>query len=414
MTFSPLRPRAGGPDRRPTPPRGLSGKPAAPRRSAPAAAPARAPPTARCCGCTCAPGPGCGSPRTARAGCSLLTRAPTARPRCSRRGGSGTGPTTTDSPARLLPRRDRPGDVGLGQPGGVLPRLPARAARRPHRRPELGRRGPADLLRGGRCGRSGAGRIARLDRAAATAARAGGAPRCSSCSRRARSSSPRGTPRRSSSRWRCPRGWPPAGALAAGRGAHRACHRGPGQRPVPRRRRGRALPRHRPRRAPLAVLPWLALPALPAALYSWYLHAHTGDWMAWKHAENRGWYRRVPRAVGGLAAHLEGRLRPHPDTGYAVEFQAELLAMAAGLLLLGVLAVRRRWPEAAYLGPQPVGAGTSLLVHVDPPGGLLWWPLWTLLAGWSLAHPGQGRVPLRRRAADHLGALTFLSGRWAG
>lgn len=35
-------------------------------------------------------------------------------------------------------------------------------------------------------------------------------------------------------------------------------------------------------------LPWLALPALPAALYAWYLHARTGDWMAWKHAQERG------------------------------------------------------------------------------------------------------------------------------
>lgn len=39
------------------------------------------------------------------------------------------------------------------------------------------------------------------------------------------------------------------------------------------------------------ALPWLALPALPPVLYSGYLRLHTGDWMAWKHAEERGWYR---------------------------------------------------------------------------------------------------------------------------
>ncbi|CCA53304.1 hypothetical protein SVEN_0016 [Streptomyces venezuelae ATCC 10712] len=39
-------------------------------------------------------------------------------------------------------------------------------------------------------------------------------------------------------------------------------------------------------RAHWRPLPWLLLPALPATLYAWYLHAYTGDWMAWKHARN--------------------------------------------------------------------------------------------------------------------------------
>ncbi|MFD5575615.1 mannosyltransferase family protein, partial [Streptomyces cadmiisoli] len=44
-------------------------------------------------------------------------------------------------------------------------------------------------------------------------------------------------------------------------------------------------------RAAWRSAPWLLLPALAPVLYSWYLQTRTGDWMAWKHSQERGWYR---------------------------------------------------------------------------------------------------------------------------
>ena len=162
-------------------------------------------------------------------------------------------------------------------------------------------------------------------------------------------------------------------------------------------------------------LPWLALPALPAALYSGYLHAHTGDWMAWKHAENRGWYRQFHAPWQAWRHTWQAAFDHTLTTGYAVEFQAELLAMATGLLLLGVLVVRRRWPEAVYTGLSLWALGTSYWYMSIPRGSLLWWPLWTLLARWSLARPSVATAYLCVAGPlTTICAVAFLSGRWAG
>ena len=162
-------------------------------------------------------------------------------------------------------------------------------------------------------------------------------------------------------------------------------------------------------------LPWLALPALPALLYSWYLHARTGDWMAWKHAENRGWYRQFHAPWQAWHHTWQAAFAHTQTTGYAGEFQAELLAMAVGLALLGVLLLRRRWAEAVYLGLSLWALGTSYWYMSVPRSSLLWWPLWTLLAGWSLAHPRVRTLYLSLAAPlMTVLAVTFLSGRWAG
>lgn len=162
-------------------------------------------------------------------------------------------------------------------------------------------------------------------------------------------------------------------------------------------------------------LPWLALPALPAALYAWYLYAHTGDWMAWQHAQERGWYRTFhpPWEAWGNTWHAAFS-GAHP-TGYAFMFRAELVAMVVGVALFGRLLARRHWPEASYLALNLWALGTSYWYMSLPRATLLWWPLWVTLAAWSLRS--------RRFTTTYLClvgplstvfALTFLTGRWAG
>ncbi|NEE24159.1 hypothetical protein G3M53_01595, partial [Streptomyces sp. SID7982] len=94
---------------------------------------------------------------------------------------------------------------------------------------------------------------------------------------------------------------------------------------------------------------WTLLPALPPAAYSWYLHAHTGDWMAWKHAQERGWYRTFHTPWEAWANTWTGAFGGTQSTGYAFMFQAELAAMLVGLALVALLVRRRRWPEAVYV-----------------------------------------------------------------
>ncbi|MFB8382210.1 mannosyltransferase family protein [Streptomyces rubiginosohelvolus] len=160
---------------------------------------------------------------------------------------------------------------------------------------------------------------------------------------------------------------------------------------------------------------WTLLPALPPAAYSWYLHAHTGDWMAWKHAQERGWYRTFHPPWEAWANTWTGAFGGTQSTGYAFMFQAELAAMLVGLALVALLVRRRRWPEAVYVALSLWALGTSYWYTSVPRATLLWWPLWIGLAALSLRRPWFRTVYLCVAApVTTLVALTFLTGRWAG
>nr|WP_275655728.1 mannosyltransferase family protein [Streptomyces sp. OspMP-M43] len=160
---------------------------------------------------------------------------------------------------------------------------------------------------------------------------------------------------------------------------------------------------------------WTLLPALPPAAYSWYLHACTGDWMAWKHAQERGWYRTFHTPWEAWANTWKGAFGHTQTTGYALMFQAELVAMLVGLALVAVLLHRRRRPEALYVALSLWALGTSYWYTSIPRATLLWWPLWIGLAALSLRRPWFRAAYLSVAApVTTLVALTFLTGRWAG
>ncbi|MFJ4408405.1 hypothetical protein [Streptomyces sp. NPDC088910] len=165
----------------------------------------------------------------------------------------------------------------------------------------------------------------------------------------------------------------------------------------------------------LRLLHWPALSALPALVYAWYLHARTGDWMAWKHAEERGWYRTFHSPWQAWRHTWDGAFDHTQATPYALLFQFELVAMAVGLALLCLLLKRRRWPEAVYLGLSLWALGTSYWYMSVPRASLLWWPLWTGLAAWSVRRPWltTAYVCVAAPLATVL-TVAFTSGRWAG
>ncbi|MGK5640238.1 mannosyltransferase family protein [Streptomyces sp. URMC 126] len=160
---------------------------------------------------------------------------------------------------------------------------------------------------------------------------------------------------------------------------------------------------------------WLALPGLPALAYSWYLQAHTGDWMAWKHAQERGWYRQFHTPWESWLHTWDAAFSHAHPTSYAAMFQAELLAMAVGVLLLALLVRRRQWPEAVYIGLSLWALGTSYWYMSVPRATLLWWPLWVALAVASVRRPWirAGYLTVAAPLATVL-ALAFTSGKWAG
>ncbi|MFF1506704.1 mannosyltransferase family protein [Streptomyces sp. NPDC058326] len=159
----------------------------------------------------------------------------------------------------------------------------------------------------------------------------------------------------------------------------------------------------------------LVLPVLPALLYFGYLYERTGDLMAWKHAQERGWYRTFRAPWEAWAQTWHEAFAHTQATGYAALFQADLVAMLLGLLLLAVLVRRRRWAEALYIALTLWALGTSYWYMSVARSTLLWWPLWTGLAVWSLRRGTATTVYLCLVAP--LGtvlAVTFMTGRWAG
>lgn len=160
---------------------------------------------------------------------------------------------------------------------------------------------------------------------------------------------------------------------------------------------------------------WLVLPGVPVAAFAGFLYARTGDWWAWRHAEERGWHREFHAPWRAWRTTWEAAFGGAYPTGYAVEWQGELLAMAGGVVLLAVLLWRRWWAEAVYVGLTLWALGTSYWYMSVPRASLLWWPLWVLLARWAMRRP---RVAWGYAAVvapvGTVVAVAFLSGRWAG
>ncbi|CAM5261731.1 hypothetical protein GCM10010329_04390 [Streptomyces spiroverticillatus] len=162
-------------------------------------------------------------------------------------------------------------------------------------------------------------------------------------------------------------------------------------------------------------LPWTLLPALPALLYSGYLFNRTGDWMAWKHAQERGWYRTFHPPWEAWNTTWHAAFDGTYSTGYAFMWQAEMVALVIGVALLITLIALRRWPEAVYIGLSLWALATSYWLTSVPRATLLWWPLWTLLAAWSVRRPRVKTAYVALAAPLMvLFAASYLSGRWTG
>lgn len=174
--------------------------------------------------------------------------------------------------------------------------------------------------------------------------------------------------------------------------------------------------RRRPVRQLVRQAGWLVLPFVPLVLYSAYQHSRTGDWLAWKSAQEAGWGRHMVWPWESLittwnSAMGEGR--------FAWAFRLEIAGAIVGVVLVLVLLYLRRWSEFVYVGLQ-VGALLCSAYYLSVPrSALLWWPLFILIAKAS-----GGQAPWRRwiivvyalvvGPLMALNALIFADGAWVG
>jgi hypothetical protein len=159
----------------------------------------------------------------------------------------------------------------------------------------------------------------------------------------------------------------------------------------------------------------LALLAPFAAVFSYfaYLHARTGDWLAWTHAQERGFNRRFSWPWDAVQVTLEQGLNAGQGAEYRFAFFAEITAVALGVALVVVLLVKRRWPEATYVGLSLAALVSSTFFFSVTRASLLWFPLYLLLAAAaakrSWVHGAYLAVSLPLLAAL---TLTYTSGFW--
>lgn len=159
----------------------------------------------------------------------------------------------------------------------------------------------------------------------------------------------------------------------------------------------------------------LVLPLTTVAAYVVYLHAITGDWLAWPHAQEAGWGRSFTAPWTALHTTWSAAVDPRQGAAYSWSFRAEIAAVVVGVVLCVVLLVLRRWAELVYVGGQVVALATSSYYLSVARATLLWWPLWLLLARagrrWEWAHLGYLAVAPALMAVE---VVTFVTGHWVG
>ena len=123
------------------------------------------------------------------------------------------------------------------------------------------------------------------------------------------------------------------------------------------------------------------IPALvPLACYEIYLKVSTGSWLAWMHAEQRGWQRQLTNPIDTFKTTWGAGFGQEFAAPINFVFQLEIFAVAAGVIATIALLVYRRWPEAIYVGLTILALATSIWYESVPRSLLLLWPIWCGLA----------------------------------
>ncbi|WP_157253952.1 mannosyltransferase family protein [Nonomuraea typhae] len=163
-------------------------------------------------------------------------------------------------------------------------------------------------------------------------------------------------------------------------------------------------------RPALRQAPWLAVPFLPLVGYSFYHYTRSGDWFAWKNAQEAGWGREMVWPWESFAKTWEAAMG---GDEFAVAFRMEIAGVVVAVLGLVWLAFLRRWSSLVYCGLQAGALMTSAYYLSIPRSLVLWFPLWVAFAQlrhrWIFVVYALVSGPLMV-----LNTVRFLTGAWAG
>ena len=158
----------------------------------------------------------------------------------------------------------------------------------------------------------------------------------------------------------------------------------------------------------------LFAPVMVVGAYFGYLRHLTGSWTAWQDAQKTGWHRESAWPWEGIAIAWRSLQEANaPDL--VLSRAADLLTVLAGLALVVVLLVLRRWPDATYLGLSVGVLVCSTVLVSSPRYALTWFPAFLLVTdlvrrpGWGWLRPTLLVVSLPLAAAV---ALSFSVHQW--
>jgi Mannosyltransferase (PIG-V) len=137
------------------------------------------------------------------------------------------------------------------------------------------------------------------------------------------------------------------------------------------------LVQHRRRLRPDVLA--LALPVLAVAAYFVYLRLRTGSWNAWQQAQDIGWDRGVAAPWTGLKNGWHN-MATAGTADLVISRWADLVVTVAGVLLVVVLALLRRWPETVFVLLNVAVLVCSTTLISAPRYALMWFPVYLLLA----------------------------------
>jgi hypothetical protein len=131
----------------------------------------------------------------------------------------------------------------------------------------------------------------------------------------------------------------------------------------------------------------LLAPFVPVGLFVWHLHHVLGDWLAWPHTESDVWGRHFTWPWDALHNTIDVARLPGGND-YAVQYYADIVAIAIGVLLTLYLLWAHHYGEMTYVGLQVGALATSSYYLSVGRATLLWWPLWLLLGRVFARRPG--------------------------
>ncbi len=167
------------------------------------------------------------------------------------------------------------------------------------------------------------------------------------------------------------------------------------------------------RKKVLAASAGIGAAALPVIAYALYLWNVKGDPFYFFIDQREGWYREFTGPISSLTKTWELAFGDIGPTNWLFSWRIELVAAAIGVGFVAWALKRREWGYAAFMGATMGALMTSTWYFSIPRMMLSLFPIYLLMAGWSMRRDSRHEYLLAATAVlAALGVVVFTRGAW--